>query len=390
MLTSSVMQTYAPSDLTFEKGDGSWLFTKNGDEYLDFASGIAVNSIGHCHPHLVSEVQKQVSKLIHTSNLYNIELQEKLAKRLCLNSFADTVFFANSGAEANEGAVKVARRYMYNNGKPDKNIIICINGGFHGRTLAMLSATSKEDNRIGFGPLPDGFRHVLFGDLKSLNDNLDSDVAAIMIEPVQGEGGAKLIPKKYLQEIQKLAKKFECLIISDEVQTGMGRLGRLFGYMGTPLKPDIMALAKGLGGGLPVGAVLATKKVSSSMKPGSHGSTFGGNPLSMAAGNAVLDVITEPGFFENLSKKIRYFLDGLIVIQNSYPDFIIEIRGEGFLRGIKLKEPVSDVAKKLKNYRLLSVPAAENVLRLMPPLTVSFSEIDIALKALSNIAKEKG
>jgi len=390
MVSNFLMNTYAPSDLTFEKGEGSWLFTNNGDRYLDFASGIAVNSIGHCHPHLVSEIQKQSARLIHTSNLYNISQQEKLAERLCNHSFAESVFFANSGAEANEGAVKVARRYMHENGRPERNVIICVDGCFHGRTLSMLSATSKEENRIGFGPLPKGFRHVNFNDIDSLEKHFSShDVAAIMIEPVQGEGGARSISKEFFSKAQKLAKKYECLVISDEVQTGMGRLGTLFGYETTDLKPDVMALAKGLGGGVPVGAVLATKRVSSAMKPGSHGSTFGGNPLVMASANAVLDVITEKDFLPNLSEKIDFLTIELHKIKSEFPNFISEIRGQGFLRGIKLNHPVNEVQFELKKNKILFVAAAENVLRILPPLTAKLDEIALAISVLKNVAKKR-
>ena len=385
-----VMNTYSPSDLIFERGQGSWLFEKNGDRYLDFASGIAVNSVGHCHPHLVSEIQRQAAKLIHTSNLYNIFQQEKLAKRLCDLSFADEVFFANSGAEANEGAVKVARRYMHEIGRPERNVILCIEGCFHGRTLSMLSATSKVENRVGFGPLPEGFRHVNFNNLDSLESHFQSDdIAAIMIEPVLGEGGAKSVSKQFFSKAQKLAKKYKCLIISDEVQTGIGRLGTLFGYQTTDLHPDIMAIAKGLGGGVPIGAVLATKKVASAMKPGSHGSTFGGNPLVTASANAVLDIITEKNFFQKLNDKIEFLNSKLEEIKKDFPNFVLEIRGKGFLRGIKLSDPVNEVQIQLKNNKVLFVAAAENVLRLLPPLTVKTEEIKLAVETIRDVAKQR-
>ena len=390
MNSDYIMNTYSQSDLTFESGEGSWLFEKNGEKYLDFASGIAVNSVGHCHPHLVAEIQRQASKLIHTSNLYNISQQERLAKRLCNLSFADSVFFANSGAEANEGAVKVARRYMYETGKPQRNVILCIEGCFHGRTLSMLSATSKVENRLGFGPLPDGFRHVGFNDIASLESHCSSDdIAAIMIEPVLGEGGAKSVSKKFFLKVQELAVKNKFLIISDEVQTGIGRLGTLFGYQNTELKPDIMAIAKGLGGGVPIGAILATKNVSSAMKPGSHGSTFGGNPLVTASANAVLDILTEKNFFQKLNEKINFLTLKLNELKKDFPNFALEIRGQGFLRGIKLKEPVNDVQNELKKNKVLFVPAAENVLRLLPPLTVKKEEIELAIEALRREATKR-
>tara|TARA_A100001015_G_scaffold170081_1_gene189036 strand:+ start:4564 stop:5748 length:1185 start_codon:yes stop_codon:yes gene_type:complete len=380
---SLVMETYSSVNLTFKKGEGSWLFATNGQKYLDFSSGIAVTSIGHCHPHLVKAIKKQVEKLIHTSNLYKIGQQEKLAKRLCDISFADSVFFANSGAEANEGAVKIARRYMYEIGEERRNKIVCVEGGFHGRTIAMLAATSKKENRLGFGPIPRGFVHINTSDISLLEKKLDNNVAAIMIEPVQGEGGVKKIPLNFLNAIQSIAEKNNYLIISDEVQTGMGRLGRLFGYENSPLKPDIMALAKGLGGGVPVGAVLASKKVSSKIKPGSHGSTFGGNPLSMAAANAVLDIILKPGFIKSVNEKGNYLFSLLKKIQNKNSHIIEEVRGEGLLLGIKVKSNPLKIVEMLRKENVLTVPAAENVIRFIPPLTVSFKEIDIAVSALN-------
>ena len=377
------METYSSADLTFNRGKGSWLFASNGQKYLDFSSGVAVTSLGHCHPHLVKSIKQQAEKLIHTSNLYKIGQQEKLAERLCEVSFADSVFFANSGAEANEGAVKIARRYMFEIGEVKRNKIVCIEGGFHGRTIAMLAATSKKENRLGFGPIPSGFIHINLSDINSLEKKLDNQIAAIMIEPVQGEGGAKKIPLNFLNEIQSIAEKNNFLIISDEVQTGMGRLGRLFGYENTPLKPDIMALAKGLGGGVPVGAVLASKKVSSKIKPGSHGSTFGGNPLSMAAANAVLDIILKPGFIKSVNEKGNYLFSLLKKIQNKNSHIIEEVRGEGLLLGIKVKSNPLKIVEMLRKENVLTVPAAENVIRFIPPLTVSFKEIDIAVSALN-------
>ena len=382
MFSENLMQTYASSKLSFEKGSGTWLFTKSGEAYLDFASGIAVNILGHGHHHLVSELQLQVSNLLHTSNLYNIEQQKKLAERLCGLSFAEKVFFCNSGAEANEGAIKVARRYMHSIGQPKRNIIICFQGCFHGRTLAMLAATSKKENRVGFGPIPKGFRHVPFADICALEDNIDDEVAAILIEPIQGEGGVNSFPLDYLEKVQNIADKYRLLIISDEVQTGMGRLGRMFGYQGTALRPDIMALAKGIGGGVPLGAVLATKEVAKGMTPGSHGSTFGGNPLVMAAGNAVLDVITEKNFLKDAQKKMNFLSKGLVNLKETFSNLIDEIRGEGFLIGLKVNLPVLDFVESMQKRKILTVPAADNVLRLIPPLNVKFNEIEILLNEL--------
>ena len=277
---------------------------------------------------------------------------------------------------------------MFENGQVKRNKIVCIEGGFHGRTIAMLAATSKKENRVGFGPIPSGFKHIKYRDINSLDKFLDDTIAAIMVEPVQGEGGARKIPEEFLKAIQFAAKKHNCLIISDEVQTGIGRLGKLFGYENTSLKPDIMALAKGLGGGIPVGAVLATKKVASVIKPGSHGSTFGGNPLSMAAANAVLDVVLEPGFLEKVKDKSKYLLESLKKIKIENSGFIQEIRGEGLLRGIKVKPNALEIVKKLKSLNVLTVPSVGNVIRFLPPLTVENEEIDIAMLALKKISKQ--
>ena len=279
---------------------------------------------------------------------------------------------------------------MFEKGKPERNVILCVDGCFHGRTISMLSATSKKENRTGFGPLPGGFRHIAFNDLDSLAEQFSAkDVAAIMIEPVLGEGGAKSISREFLKKTQELANHNNCLVISDEVQTGIGRLGTLFGYEKTDLKPDIMAIAKGLGGGVPIGAVLATKKVASAMKPGSHGSTFGGNPLVASSANAVLDIITEKDFLKILGYKIDYLSKELDKLMNEFPKFIVEIRGQGFLRGLKLNDPVNNIQNELKRNKVLFVPAAENVLRLLPPLTVSIHEIDIAISALRKVANKE-
>ena len=386
------MNTYAPSDLTFDRGLGSWLFDDKGYKYLDFASGIAVNSVGHSHPHVVSAIQKQAAKLIHTSNLYNISQQEKLAKRLCDLSFADCVFFSNSGAEANEGAVKVARRYMFEKGKPERNVILCVDGCFHGRTISMLSATSKKENRTGFGPLPGGFRHIAFNDLNSLAEQFAAkDVAAIMIEPVLGEGGAKSISKEFFKKAQELANNNNCLVISDEVQTGIGRLGTLFGYEKTDLKPDIMAIAKGLGGGVPIGAVLANKKVASAMKPGSHGSTFGGNPLASSVCMAALKVIVDENLSNNsylLGEKFRSSLKSYI----DKSSIVLSIRGKGLLNAIEIdnnkkNDLAWDICLKLKEKGLLAKPTHGNIIRFAPPLVITEEELDKCIQIITSTLK---
>ena len=375
--SSHVMPTYGRLDLWFERGEGSWLYDKSGTAYLDCASGIAVNNLGHNHPHLVASLKAQIDKLWHVSNLYRIEGQEKLAMRLAKASRLDHVFFCNSGAEANEGAVKMARRYHYAKGDHKRVTILCAGGAFHGRTLGMLAATDRPAFREGFGPMATGFDHVPFGNLNSLRDAMNERVAAIFIEPVQGEGGANAAPEGYLAGIRAAADEFGALVIADEIQCGMGRTGTLFAYEQANIKPDIIAMAKGLGGGFPMGAIIATKQIGEAMGPGSHGTTFGGNPLAVAAGNAVMDVMEEAGFFETLGEHIGQCNQGLSALQEAFPDKIAEIRGLGFLRGIKLAAPYEAGALNslLRDHHLLAVPAADNVLRLLPPLTMTQTEI---------------
>ena len=376
--SSFVMPTYGRVDLWFERGQGAWLYDKAGTAYLDCASGIAVNNLGHNHPHLVASLKAQVEKLWHVSNLYRIEGQERLAERLAKASGLDHVFFCNSGAEANEGAVKMARRYHHANGAPERMTILCAGGAFHGRTLGMLAATDRPAFRVGFGPLASGFTHVPFGNLNRLRDAMDEHVAAIFIEPVQGEGGANAAPEGYLAGIRQAADDFGALVIADEIQCGMGRTGTLFAYEQAGIRPDIIAMAKGLGGGFPMGAIIARKEIGAAMGPGSHGTTFGGNPLAVAAGNAVMDVMEEAGFFETLGRRIAQSDQALGDLAQAFPDKINEIRGLGFLRGIQLKNPyeASALNSLLRDHHLLAVPAADNVLRLLPPLTITEAEID--------------
>ena len=381
---SAVMNTYGRAEIAFVRGDGCWLESDTGARYLDCASGIAVNTLGHSHPRLVAALQEQAGKLWHTSNLYRIPGQEAVAKRLAELSGLDQVFFCNSGAEATEAAVKIARRAAYENGMPDRINILCASGAFHGRTLGMLAATDRPVFRTGFGPMPGGFTHVPFGNMNALRAAMGPDVAAVMIETVQGEGGAKQVPDGYLAGARAAADEFGALLIADEVQAGMGRTGHLFSYESAGIKPDIVALAKGLAGGFPVGAVIASAAVGKAMTPGTHGSTFGGNPLAMAAAAVVLEVLSEPGFMEDVRARAAYFDAALLGLQASFPHAITDIRGRGFLRGICLAENVdlAGLVGALRAAHILCVPAAENTLRLLPPLIISRDEIDILMSAL--------
>jgi len=383
---TAVMPTYGRADLSFVRGEGSWLYTADDTAYLDCATGIAVNLFGHNHPRLVQALHSQADLLWHTSNLYRIPEQERLAERLAAHAGLDHVFFCNSGAEANEAAVKMARRFQNRQSGEQRYKIICAGGSFHGRTLAMLAATDKPLFRDGFGPMPEGFEHVPFGNLNSLRDALSDEVAAIMVEPVQGEGGANAAPKGYLEGVRKAADEFGCLVIADEVQSGMGRTGHLFAYQATDIQPDLVVLAKGLGGGFPVGAVIARRDIGEAMGPGSHGSTFGGNPLAMAAGNAVMDVLEEDGFYETLGGRIAQLDEALSALHQQYPDKIIEMRGAGLLRGIRFAAayPAGEVNAALRAQHLLCVPASDNVLRLLPALTISQEDMAKAISILQD------
>ena len=387
------MTTYGRIDIAFTHGEGSYLFSQDGKKYLDYASGIAVNAFGHCHPKLVEALKDQASKLWHTSNLYRIPEQETVAEKLVENSCADRVFFCNSGAEATEGAVKVARRFAWANGEKDRTEIICATGAFHGRTLAMLAANDRPLFREGFGPSAQGFTHVEWGDIDSLKNKIGKHVAAILVEPVQGEGGARKAPKGYLKLLQDIANENGSLLISDEVQIGMGRSGTLFAYQQEDIEPDIVALAKGLGGGFPVGAVMATAKVGDAMIPGTHGSTFGGNPLAMRSANAVLDLLLENDFLKNLRENIIYFdnkMDALISDDDKVSPVLLLKKGSGMLRGFELTEnfTAGDFGTIAREKGLLLVGAAENTIRLLPPLNTSKEEIDQAFEILSEVVKE--
>jgi len=384
---SSVLGTYARKNLSFKQGKGCYLFSENGDKYLDFVQGIAVNILGHCHEHLVQEVQKQTEKLWHTSNAFVIPEQERLAKRLTDNTFADFVCFQNSGTEATEVSIKIARKYFHKIGKPEKNRIITFKGAFHGRTLASLFAANNPKHTEGFGPKIDGFDQVPFADHEAIKKAINKNTAAIMIETIMGEGGIKIVPDICLKGLRKICDENNLLLILDEVQSAY-RTGDFFAFERSGIVPDIVPIAKGIGGGFPLGACLVTKKVSIGMTPGTHGSTFGGNPLAMAAGNAVLDIIFSKGFMNNVKKKGEYFGENLNELKNKYPKIIKEIRGLGLMRGIKISIDNAEFIKKLMDHKMLTVKAEENVVRLFPPLIVSNKELDEGIAKIENACKE--
>ena len=384
---SAILNTYNRKKISFKKGKGSFLYATNGKKYLDFVQGIAVNCLGHANDYLIKSIYKQSKKLWHVSNAFQIPEQEKLAQRLKKKTFADYVFFQNSGAEATEAAIKFARRYFYSKGKPKKNRVLCINNSFHGRTLATIFASNSKKAIEGFGPKVDGFDHFNFGDHKGLEKAITSKTAAIMVETILGEGGIKVIPNYCLKGLRKLCNKKKILLILDEVQCGIGRTGKFFAFEHAKIKPDIVPIAKGIGGGFPIGAVLVNKKVASGMKPGTHGSTFGGNPLAMSVGNAVMDVMFRKGFFNNVKKNGKHFYEGLIKLKNKYPKIIKEVRGMGLLLGIALQKNQNNFIEKLLDNKLLTIRAAENVVRLLPPLNVTKNEINLALKILENVCR---
>jgi acetylornithine/N-succinyldiaminopimelate aminotransferase len=379
----SLLPVYKRVDLAFERGEGVWLVATDGRRFLDFGSGIAVNGLGHAHPHLVKTLQDQAARLWHVSNIYHIPELERLADRLVGASFAETVFACNSGAEAMEACIKVARRYHFANGRPERNRIVTFEGAFHGRTMATISAAGSARLTEGFAPLLDGFDHVPFGDLDALKAVIGEHTAAIMLEPIQGEGGIRPAPAGYLQEIRALCDEHGLLLIYDEVQCGIGRTGRLFGYesLGAPA-PDVMGIAKGLGGGFPVGACLMTGRAASGMTASTHGSTFGGNPLASAVANAVLDVVLAPGFFDQVVVLGDRLAAGLEALAARHPQVIEEVRGRGLIRGLKVKPVNAEFAAKGREHGLLTVPAADNVVRLLPPLTITPEEIDQGLEML--------
>jgi len=384
---SSVLGTYARKSISFKEGKGSYLYTENGEKYLDFVQGIATNILGHCHEHLVKTIQKKSEKLWHVSNAFVIPEQEKLAKRLTDNTFADFVCFQNSGTEATEASIKIARKYFHKIGKPEKNRIITFQGAFHGRTLAALFAANNPKHTDGFGPKVDGFDQVPFADYEAVKKAIKKNTAAIMIETIMGEGGIKTVPDNCLKDLRELCDKNEILLILDEVQCAY-RTGSFFAFEKSGVIPDIVPIAKGIGGGFPLGACLLTKKVSVGMTPGTHGSTLGGNPLSCSVGMAVLDVIFEKDFFKNVKQKGEYFHNGLEKIKDKFPKVIGEIRGIGLIKGLKMLVDNDEFIKKLMNSKMLAIKASENVIRLFPPLTVSNEEMDESFVKLEKICKE--
>ena len=379
---------YNRKKISFKKGIGSYLVATNGKKYLDFCSGIAVNSLGHANPRLVKALYKQAKKVWHVSNAFTIPEGEMLAKKLVKKTFADSVIFQNSGTEATEVAIKVARRYFHSIGKPKKNRILCVKNSFHGRTIAAIFASGSKKMTEGFGPKVSGFDHFTFGDHNSLKKRISKNTAAIMVETIMGEGGIKVIPDWCLRDLRKLCNKKKILLILDEVQCGIGRSGDFFAFESSKVKPDIVPIAKGIGGGFPIGAVLMNKKVSKAMVPGTHGSTFGGNPLAMSVGNEVMDIISNKKFLKNIKNLSKYFLKNLNDIKDKYPNIIKQIRGKGLLIGIQLHKDQTLFIKKLMENKLLTIKAAENVIRILPPLNVKKSEIDIALKVINKVCSE--
>ena len=384
---SSILNTYNRKKVSFSKGKGSYLYSTSGKKYLDFVQGIAVNCLGHANDHLIKAIKEQSKKVWHVSNAFIIPEQEKLAKRLTKNTFADYVAFQNSGAEATEAAIKFARRYFYSIGKPKKNRILCINNSFHGRTLATIFASNNKKSIEGFYPKVDGFDHFDFGNHKSLEKAITNRTAAVMIETVLGEGGIKVIPDYCLKGLRNLCDKKNILLILDEVQCGIGRTGKFFAFEYAKIKPDIVPIAKGIGGGFPVGACLVNKKVASGMKPGTHGSTFGGNPLAMAVGNAVLDIVLKKGFLTHVQKMSLYFHKKLQDLKKKYPNIIKEVRGIGLLVGLKLSVDQAAFINKLSDNKMLTIRAAENVVRLLPPLNVKKKDIDLGIAILNKVCK---
>ena len=382
---SALVKNYNRRKIAFKRGKGSFLYSTNGKKYLDFVQGIAVNSLGHANPYLTKAMNKQAKKVWHVSNAFIIPEGEKLAKRLTQKTFADYVMFQNSGVEATEAAIKAVRRYFYSIGKPQKNRILCIKNSFHGRTLAAIFASGSKKMTEGFGPKVPGFDHFNFGDHKGLKKAITKKTAAIMIETAMGESGIKVIPDWCLRDLRKICNKKKILLILDEVQCGIGRSGKFFAFEHAKIKPDIVPIAKGIGGGFPIGAVLMNKKVAIAMTPGSHGSTFGGNPLAMSVGNAVLDQIFKKGFLKNVQKSSKHFISELNKIKEDYPEIIKEVRGIGLLLGLQLYNDQTKFIKKLEDNKLLTMKAGENVVRILPPLNVKKQEIDHAITIIRKV-----
>jgi acetylornithine/N-succinyldiaminopimelate aminotransferase len=387
---SAVMPTYARIDLAFERGEGPYLFATDGRRFLDFATGIAVNALGHCHPHLVAALAEQAAKLWHCSNLYRIPGQERLAERLCAASFADKVFFCNSGAEALEGVIKVARKFQHHNGAPERYRVIAFEGAFHGRTLATLAAGGGAKGLEGFGPVVEGFDHVAFGNSNEVRAAITPETAAILVEPIQGEAGIRPAESRFLRDLRAIADEFGILLLFDEVQTGIGHTGKLFAYQWHGVEPDVMGLAKGLGGGFPVGAVLASDRAAAGMTAGSHGSTFGGNPLAAAAANAVLDVLLEGGFLDRVVAVGERLHARVGEVAARHQSVIESVRGQGLLLGMRCKASNADLVGAMRERGVLVVAAGDNVVRMLPPLTIEVAHVEEAVAALDAACAELG
>ena len=381
-MTSHLLPTYARVNLAFERGDGAWLTATDGERYLDFTSGVAVNALGHGHPRLIAALEAQAHKVWHVSNLYEIPEAERVAARLCEASFADVVFFGNSGAEAMECSIKMARKYQSASGAPERYRIITFEGAFHGRTLAALAATGNKKYLDGFGPAVEGFDQVAFGDLAATKRAVGKETAAIIVEPIMGEGGVRVVEPSFLRALRELCDDNGLLLIFDEVQTGMGRTGELFAYQRVGVTPDIMGLAKALGGGFPVGACLATAEAAKGMTTGTHGSTFGGNPLAMSVAAAVLDVMLEPGFLDQVRRVGLLLKQRLAEIKDRYPSVIAEVRGEGLLIGLRALIPAAALVDALRAEKMIAVSAGDNVVRLLPPLIIGEAEVAEAVARL--------
>ncbi|QFY62291.1 aspartate aminotransferase family protein [Rhizobium grahamii] len=387
MAEAALYDTYSRAPLRFERGEGVWLITETGERYLDFGAGVAVTSVGHGHPHVVGALKEQADKVWHLSNVYEIPGQEAFAKRLTNATFADKVFFTNSGAEALECAIKTARRYQFSKGHPERFRIVTFEGAFHGRTLATIAAGGQEKYLEGFGPKTPGFDQVAFGDIEAVRAAVTNETAGILIEPVQGEGGIRPATTEFMKALRQLCDEHGLLLILDEVQSGVGRTGKLFAHEWSGVTPDIMAVAKGIGGGFPLGACLATAEAASGMKAGTHGSTYGGNPLAMAVGNAVLDVVLGEGFLQQVRDVSLVFRQGLASLKDRYPDVIEDVRGEGLMLGVKAAVPSAELLQAMRAAHLLTIPAGDNVIRLLPPLVVTPDEAREGLARLERAAE---
>jgi len=381
------LPTYARVDLAFERGEGPWLFATDGERYLDFTAGVAVNGLGHAHPHLIKALNAQAQKVWHVSNLFRIPEAERLAERLCAETFADLVFFCNSGAEAMECCIKLARKYQYVSGRPERHRFITFEGAFHGRTLATLAAGGQKKYLEGFGPVVEGFDQLPFADLDAVKRAIGPETAGILIEPIQGEGGVRVAPTSFLRGLRELCDQHNLLLVFDEVQTGIGRTGSFFAYQRYGVAPDVMGIAKAIGGGFPLGACLATAEAGKGMTAGTHGSTFGANPLAMAVGNAVLDVVLAPGFLDKVRRSAILFRQRLAEIKDRYPDVVTDVRGEGLLLGLVAACSNSELVEAMRAEKLLAVAAGDNVVRMLPPLIIEEPDIADAISRIDRAAE---